>query len=132
MEIKALLRALLTRRPWIDKILNGEKTWEIRGARTMIRGTIGLIASKSGTVIGVCELIDCIGPLTANAFRKNARKAGMRQSEAQLGFYRQTYAWVLAKPRRLTKAVSYPHPSGAVIWVALHRSVERRIQEQIR
>jgi len=127
---QTLLRALLIRRPWIDKILDGEKTWEIRGARTTIRGTIGLIASKSGTVIGVCELVDCIGPLTANGFRKNSAKAGMRPSEAQLGYYRQTYAWVLAKPKYLKKPVPYEHPSGAVIWVTLDRSVERRIQAQ--
>jgi hypothetical protein len=58
------LRALLIRHPWIDMILDGQ-TWEIRGARTSIGGRIGLIASRSGTVIGICDLIDCIGPLTA-------------------------------------------------------------------
>ena len=90
------MRALLIRHPHIDKILDCDKTWEIRGSRTNIRGPIALVASGSGTVIGVCELVDCIGPLTANSFRKNAAKAGMRPSEATLGGYRQTYAWVLA------------------------------------
>ena len=65
-------------------ILNGQKTWEIRGARTSVRGRIGLIASRSGTVIGVCELVDCIGPLTAEEFHKNAKKAGMPPSAAKL------------------------------------------------
>jgi hypothetical protein len=100
------LRALLIRRPWIDMILDGQKTWEIRGARTSVRGRIGLIASRSGTVIGVCDLVDCVGPLTAQEFRKNARKAGMRPTEATLGYYRQTFAWVMAKPRRLKLPVS--------------------------
>ncbi len=89
------MRALVIRRPWIDKILEGEKIWEIRGSRTSVRGQIGLIASRSGTVVGICDLVDCIGPLTAGEFRKNAKKAGMRPSEATLGYYRQTYAWVL-------------------------------------
>jgi hypothetical protein len=126
-----MMRALLIRRPWIDKILNGEKTWEIRGSRTSVQGQIGLIASRSGTVIGVCDLVECVGPLTADKFRKNAEKAGMRPSEATLGYYRQTYAWVLEKPRMLKRPVPYQHPSGAVIWVKLDPGVEREIRKQL-
>jgi ASCH domain len=125
------LRALLIRRPWIDMILDGQKTWEIRGARTSVRGRIGLIASRSGTVIGVCDLVDCVGPLTAEEFRKNAKKAGMRPSEAKLGSYRQTYAWVLYMPRLLKQPVPYRHPSGAVIWVRLNGRVERKVLESL-
>ena len=125
------LRALLVRRPWIDMLLDGDKTWEMRGSRTFVRGRVGLIASRTGTVVGVCDLVDCIGPLTANQFRKNAKKAGMRPSEAELGWYRQTYAWVMAKPRRLKEPVPYEHPSGAVIWVRLDGKVEREIRKQL-
>jgi len=125
------LRALLIRHPWIDLILDRKKTWEIRGARTSVRGRIGLIASRSGTVIGVCDLVDCIGPLTAEEFRKNAKKAGMRPSEATLGYYRQTYAWVLEKPRLLKQPVPYQHPSGAIIWVRLGARVEREISKRL-
>jgi hypothetical protein len=112
-------------------ILAGKKSWEIRGSRTSIRETIGLVPSGSGTVIGVCELADCVGPLTAEEFLKNAKKAGMHPSEAKLGLYRKTFAWVLEKPRILKRPVPYPHPSGAVIWVRLDSSVEREIHEQI-
>jgi hypothetical protein len=122
-----MLRALVIRHPHIDKILNGEKNWEIRGSRTTIRGTIALVPSGSGTVIGVCDIVDCIGPLTQDQFRNNASKAGMQKSEAQLGWYRQTYAWVVTKPRYLKTPVPYKHPVGAVIWVTLDRSVERRV-----
>jgi hypothetical protein len=125
------MRALLIRHPWIDLILDGKKTWEIRGARTTVRETIGLVPSGSGTVIGVCDLIDCVGPLTAQEFRKNAKKAGMRPSEAELGWYRQTYAWVLEKPRMLKRPIPYQHPSGAVIWVKLDPGVERGIRKQV-
>jgi hypothetical protein len=125
------LRALLIRRPWIDLILDGKKTWEIRGSRTSVREAIGLVASGSGTVIGVCELIECVGPLTAEEFHKNAGRAGMRPSEAKLGWYPQTYAWVLAKPRILKRPLPYQHPSGAVIWVRLDDRVERDIHDQL-
>jgi len=55
------MRALLIRTPHIDKILDGKKTWEIRGGRTTVRETVGLIRIGSGTVIGVCDVVDCQG-----------------------------------------------------------------------
>jgi ASCH domain len=125
------LRALLIRHPWIDMILTRTKVWEIRGSRTSFRETIALIASRSGTVIGVCDLVDCVGPLTAEQFRKNAKKAGMHPRDAKLGSYRQTYAWVLEKPRMLKWPVPYRHPSGAVIWVRLDGRIEREIGRQL-
>jgi hypothetical protein len=125
------LRALLIRHPHIDKILDRKKTWEIRGSRVSLRGRIALIPSGSRTVIGVCDLVDCLGPLTAAEYRKNAKKAGTRPSEAKLGYYRQTYAWVLKKPRKLKKPVPYDHPAGAIIWVRLDEKVERRILKQL-
>jgi len=125
------MRGLLIQEPHISKILDGNKTWEMRGSHTNIRETIALIASGSDTVIGVCELVDCIGPLSANAFRANAAKVGKRPSEAALGYYKQTYAWVMAKPKRLHRPVPYVHPSGAIIWVRLADSVERTIKRQL-
>jgi hypothetical protein len=104
------MRALLIRRPWIDKILDGEKTWGIRGSRTSVQGPIGLIASRSGMVLGVCDLVDCIGPLTGAEFRKNAKKAVMRPSEATLGYHRHTHAWVLKNARKLARPMEYQHP----------------------
>jgi len=124
-----MMRALLIRHPWIDKILDGEKTWEMRGSKTSIRGTIALIPSGSGTIIGLCDVVCCIGPLSANMYRKNAAKAGERPSEAK-SRYRTTYAWVLANPRYLKKPVPYKHPSGAVIWVILDGAVERSIRKE--
>lgn len=126
-----MFRGLLIRHPSVDMILDGKKTWEIRGSRTAIREVIGLIPSGSGTITGFCEIVECKGPLTANAYRKNAAKAGMRPSEARLGRYRNTYAWVMAKPHYLKKPVPYKHPSGAVIWVCLDGKVERAIRNQL-
>ena len=109
------MRALLIRSPYIEMILDGKKTWEIRGSRTNVRGTVGLIRSGSGKVVGLCDVVDCVGPLTSEQFRKNARKAGMKPSEAELGYYNKTYAWVFANTRWLKTPVDYRHRSGAVI-----------------
>ena len=40
-----MLSGLLIRSPFIDWILSGSKTWEIRGSRTTKQGRIALIRS---------------------------------------------------------------------------------------
>ncbi len=123
------MRALLVRSPWIEKILEGKKTWEIRGSRTTVRGPIGLIRSGSGKIIGLCDVVDCIPLLSDEQFRKNARKAGMNPSDANLGFYKNTFAWVLANPKSLKVPVYYKHPNGAVIWIKLDGLTERAVRK---
>jgi len=67
------LNAVLIRAPFVDWILEGKKTWEIRSRATHIRGRIGLIKCKTLTVVGTCEIVDVIGPLTAHVIKANAR-----------------------------------------------------------
>ena len=61
------MKALLIKTRWLDLILDGHKTWELRGTSTKTRGTIALVESGTGEVRGVCELADVIGPLTSPA-----------------------------------------------------------------
>lgn len=129
---KYSMKALLIRSPHIEKILDGKKTWEIRSARTNIREQVGLIRSGSGSIIGVCDVVDCIGPLTEDQFRKNARRAGMKPREASLGYDDKTFAWVLANPQYLKAPVSYKHPTGAIIWVKLDAQVEKAVQRAVK
>jgi predicted kinase len=122
------MRALFIRSPHIEKILDGKKTWEIRSARTNIREQVGLIRSSSGTVIGVCDVVDCIGPLTEEQLRKNARKAGMNPSYVSLEEGEMKFAWVLANPQYLKAPVPYKPRSGAIIWIKLDAQVEKAVQ----
>ena len=89
------MRGLLIRSPWIERILKGERTWEIRGANTHIRGAIALIRSGSGLVVGVGDLVDVIGPLTFSDLCKNWRKHAESSQELTNGLpYKKTFAWV--------------------------------------
>jgi len=119
------VRGLLIKKPWLDEILDGAKRWEIRGSRTTRRGEIALIESGTGTVVGTAELVDVIGPLDLRRLRDHAADAGFVAAALP---YTETYAWVLAGPRRLTRPVRYRHPPGAVIWVKLAPSVTRAIE----
>ena len=54
------MNGLIIKPEWIDKILSGKKTWEIRGNKTKIRGKIALIQSGTSEIYGTCELVDVI------------------------------------------------------------------------
>jgi len=125
--------ALVIRRPWIDKILDHTKTWEIRGRRTEKRGVIGLIEGGSGTVVGTCRLVDVVGPLSRSEFITNAKKAGFSCDDVATSPlpYERTYGWVVEDARRLNTPVQYEHPSGAVIWARLSSDVEKSIRRQM-
>jgi len=122
------MRALVVRSPWIERILDGNKTWEIRGSRTKVRESVGLIRSGSSTVVGVCDVVDCVPILTNEQFRENASKAGMKPNEAVLGYYKNTFAWVLANPRHLKAPVPFAYPNGAVVWVNLEERTEQCVR----
>jgi len=121
-----ITRGLAVKRVFADKILAGTKTWEIRGRATEKRGSIALIESGSGLIVGICDVVGVEGPLSLEQLRRNARRAGFLADELD---YDTTYAWVLKNARRLREPVPYRHPRGAVIWVRLKPAVVRRLQK---
>lgn len=57
------MKALIIDEPWISRMLDGSKTWEMRSRSTENRGRFALIRKGSGQVVGVAELAGCRGPL---------------------------------------------------------------------
>jgi hypothetical protein len=88
-------------------------------AALKIRGLIGLIQSKSGTVVGTAELVDCKGPLSTEELIAT-RKHGCKPKNFLYGtYYENTYAWVLNNATRLDKPVPFQSKPGAIVWVNL-------------
>ena len=110
---------LIIHEKWLRKILNGIKTWEIRGSRTAKRGEIGLIQKGSGKIFGTCKLIDVLGPLTKQDLKANLDKHQIPEGELidVIARYKKPYAWVINLVRRLETPIPYEHPRGAVRWV---------------
>ena len=117
------MRGLVVRSPWVELILDGRKTWELRGAPTRIRGRIALIRKGSGTLVGHCDLVGVVGPLSRPKLLASTRRHRVEAREIPrvVGRYRKVYAWILSNASRLKQPVHYRHPSGAVIWVNLDR-----------
>jgi hypothetical protein len=120
------LNAVPIKTPYVDWILEGKKTWEIRSRSTNIRGRIALIRSKSLTVVGTCDIADVIGPLTEQDVRRHA-SSKMGVSPADAYGMEGYYAWVLEDVRRLRTPMPYKHPSGAVTWVKLDERTAAKV-----
>ena len=54
-----VLDCLIVKEKFLNMILDGYKSLEIRGCRTHKRGLIGLIQSGTGEVKGIASLTDC-------------------------------------------------------------------------
>ena len=113
------MHVLIINEQWLTKILNGIKTWELRGSRTSRRGEIGLIQKGSGKIFGTCKITDVVGPLMKQELANNFNKHQIPENKLGdiITRYKKTYAWVLSEVRRLQEPISYQHPRGAVVWV---------------
>lgn len=114
-------RGLIIDRPWIDLILDGFKIWEMRPAKTKVRGAIALIAKGTGTIVGEAVLVDstdALDPVTLAAHRSEHAITTDCLADREW-MNRWTCAWKLADIIRYTPPITYRHPSGAVTWVTL-------------
>lgn len=109
--------ALIIKKRPLELILDGKKTWELRGSACRKRGKIALIESKSGLVVGTAEIVDCRGPLTLKEFNQNLDKSQASPVKSSNDFYyKRTHAWVLKNVQRFKKPIPYKHKQGCVIW----------------
>jgi hypothetical protein len=112
-------KGLVVRAPWAGLIVDGKKTWELRGSATAHRGRTGIILSGAGTVVGEAELVDVIGPLSPGKLAETKAFHRVNDVLSSPVKYRSVYAWVFDEARRYDIPVPYNHPKGAVIWVKL-------------
>jgi len=111
------MKGLIIKDPWVDLILRGEKTWEIRSSNVKIRGEIALIKSGTGKIFGTVELVDS-KELTLEEYRDSEDFHFIPEEKLKLP-YKRTYAWFLKNPNMFDTPIPYHHPQGAVIWVNL-------------
>ena len=126
-----LASGLLIRPRWIDLILQGEKTWEMRSQPTRVRGTIGLIRQGSGLVVGTARLTDSLPALTRDDYMQYREMHAIPEDMLdEVLANRRVFPWVLTDLRRLPEPVPYRHGSGPVTFKTLEPSVIAAIERQ--
>jgi guanosine-3',5'-bis(diphosphate) 3'-pyrophosphohydrolase len=123
------LSAIPIQEPWIDMILIGAKTWEIRTKNTLKIGPVALIRSGSKTVVATATLSEVV-LITPKIARTNASLMGMTVGEA-LSCVGE-FAWVLKDVNVLKKPVPYKHPSGAITWVTLDEATTGKVYAEVK
>ncbi|MBX9593290.1 ASCH domain-containing protein [Falsiroseomonas stagni] len=122
------MRGLIIREPWIDYILTGAKTWEMRTRPTNVRGRIALIRKGAGVIVGYADLVGTEPPVDASRLAETRDRHRIPASEDSAVLAQGwVYPWVLANVKPLPNPLPYAHPSGAVVWVELDRALEAKL-----
>ena len=106
--------ALVVKKRWLDKILAGQKTWEIRQGPTAKRGWIHFAQSGfTGKVMGRARLVGC-----HRVSRSSFEPAYCHHCEGSWDDvkYKKPYAWVLEDAERFERPFDYEYKNGAVIF----------------
>ncbi len=127
------MKGLIIRKHWLDKILAGTKTWEMRSQKTSYRGPIALICQGTGgQILGIAELVDSLPAVTDAEFSAARRLHGIPpEDDARVLEDRWIYPWVLRNVRPLQTLVLSGQRPGQVIWVPIAPATAARIEEQL-
>lgn len=116
---------LIIKKKWLDLIMSGKKTLEIRGCRTSHVGEeIALLESGSQKIRGFCTIKEVMDLDKGKWEVHRDRHCVDVPWENLIKRYKTPYAWHLSAitPK---EGLTYEHPKGAVIWVNLdHVPVE--------
>lgn len=113
---------LIIKKKWLNKILSGKKTLEIRGNNTSHIGeVIALIESGTSTIRGFCKIQETI-PLDEKRWAEERANHCVDLSFSEIKErYRTPYGWHLCGVIPCSEPIKYQHPKGAVIWVNLDK-----------
>ena len=110
--------ALTIKKKWLDLILAGTKTWEIRGTSTKKRGFIHFAESGSGQLRGRAKLVDC-RQLDRCTLMKH--QCFHQLPNAEMVKYKNIWAWILKDAEPYEMPFDYSHKQGAVIFVTVRK-----------
>ncbi len=121
-------KGLIIKSPYIDRILAGTKTWEMRSSSTSQRGPIALIKQGTGQIVGVANLVGVKGPLSEQDKLNTIDRHQISEERLQSGDTEKwNIAWILESAQQLDIPINYQHPNGAVIWVNLEPQVQEKL-----
>lgn len=120
-------RGIVIQKPWIDKILDGAKTWELRKDICHLRGP--LLLAEGSRFHGCVNLQDCV-LLEQDMLDRNGDKHCVGADVLANANFK--YAWILSEPLRFEVPVDYRHPQGAQKFFKVQRLAADVLQELAR
>lgn len=127
-ESIAQLKGLIIAQQWINLILSGKKTWEMRSKVTSYRGPLAIIQKGSGVVSGIVDLIDCIPEQHEAEYGASEALHCIPKTQHRDCASRWPVAWVFANARSLVEPVPYQHKKGAQSQVVLSKEESAAVQ----
>lgn len=110
-------KGLIVQCPWLDLILDGKKTMDLRSVPTQIRGKIALL--HKGKIYGYADLYGVCGPMSKEEIASRHKEHRMPQRQIYKADFPYRYGWKLRNIKRLKRPRKYDHPQGAQVWVNL-------------
>ena len=114
---------LVIAEPWISKIIDGTKVWEMRSRSTTKRERIALIRKSSSCIVGLATISGVFGPLSDDQLTADIGKHHVPIEK--IGKWR--YAWQLTDIVKLDPPIRYVHSSGAVIFATLDAAASEAV-----
>lgn len=119
---------LIIKKKWLDLIVSGRKTLEIRGFDThKINEPIYLLESGSHRVRAICK-IKSSTLITNDKWGKYKNNACLDMTFTDLNkWYKTAYAWEITDIKPIEYNCYYSHLRGAVIWVKNVEPVDEEV-----
>lgn len=109
---------LVVQKPWIDKLLDGEKTLELRGTacRKPVNTIVYLSESGTGAIVGCARFVGCDGPLDRATIDARFEEHRVTSDFLDAVKYNRVYGWRFVDAVRAPTPIPYAVKSGAIIW----------------
>lgn len=109
---------LIIKKKWLDLIVNGKKTIEIRGSDTKKQGEKIYLLESGTHKVTATAVISSTYPISCSDWSEEREEHCVDISYSDLKKrYKTPYAWVLSDVAPIKDIWYYKHPQGAVIWV---------------
>lgn len=124
---------LIIKKKWLDLIVQGKKTLEIRGCEThKIDEPIYLLESGTHRVRAICKITG-VFPISCSDWSEERERHCVDISYADLKRrYKRPIAWILEEVEPVEDIWHYQHPKGAVIWVKNVSPIDEMQNERVR
>ena len=131
------LDILLVRAPWAEKLVKGQKQWELRSRPVKKRGPIAVGQTKDHLILGRVTIVDChlaavrgrSGKLEPPADCTSDDWLGSNENlkrhcvdmEQLPKTWKKVYAWVLSSAYEYPVPIPYKHVPGCQTWLVTRK-----------